>query len=260
MKTKCPHCGVLTELGIDGKAIYAFVAPQPSNGTAFTLGFVEGVYRSPRITGPGISDYRGLITILKTVSINDVCPESGMTPLIWAIEHGTHIAFCFVHGANPSTRGTGDYDLSPLDLALQKVDDKLIGDLIRRGAEAPAELLNSLREKQAAKTKEFQTRSKFVKDTIKQFKRDSKSKEYQARVEHLESVFGVSSSVARGRGMQAFAKVPLRSLAAANNVDEIDYLASLHDESSATRLHALQRTVTRSQQDDPVTPRSRRFE
>ncbi|MEZ6040889.1 MAG: hypothetical protein R3C20_10305 [Planctomycetaceae bacterium] len=220
----------MTELGIDGRARYAFVAPRPANGTSFTVTDLLKELTAPHMTGPGLPDQRGLISILKTVSINDVCPVSGMTPLLWAIENGRHIAFCFLHGADPSKRGTGDYDCTPVELASRQKNFELVENLLRRGAEADPALLKAIADKREAEENEIRPRAQFVKDTIDRFKRESKTTSFQEHVRQLESLLGVSSSVARGRGMQAFAKVPIRALAKANHFeDDIEYLASMHE-------------------------------
>jgi hypothetical protein len=231
LKTKCPHCGVLTELGIDGKATYAFVSPQPANGTSFTVTDLLKEFTAPHMTGPGMRDQRGLNKILETVSINEVCPTTGMTPLIWAIENGSHVAFCFMHGADPSKRGTGDYDISPLELAIRKGNHDLVDTLIRHGAEAPPDVMKSITEERETQANEIRARSRIVQGTITRFKRVSKSTDYREHVRQLESLLGVSASSARGRGMRAFAKVPIRSLAEANESGDIEYLVSLNESS-----------------------------
>ncbi|MEM7476148.1 MAG: hypothetical protein AAF483_14230, partial [Planctomycetota bacterium] len=93
MKTTCPHCGTLTELGIQGEALYAYVRPVPVNGLCFTATDLIREFEAPHVTGSVVPSFTGVNLILKSVGIDDICGETGLTPLLWTIANKQQLIF-----------------------------------------------------------------------------------------------------------------------------------------------------------------------
>ncbi|QDU63315.1 Ankyrin repeat protein [Planctomycetes bacterium Pan216] len=230
LTTTCPHCGTKTELGIDGNARYAYVAPKPNQGKTFTATDLLNEFSAKHVSGPGMPDLMGVNKILKTVSINDVCPESGMTPLHWAIVNRNRAVFslCLARGADASKRGTGEYEIAPIELAHREGLTDFVDRLVSHGASADDDMLRPIKEQRQVAAAATRERAAVVKETIARLTKEGKRAWYQEQVKHFEEILGIKSSVARGRGIRAFEKVPVKSLAE-KNLGMEEWLIKLHD-------------------------------
>ncbi len=230
VRNTCPHCQLLTEARVDGRAAYVYVEPKPQNGQVFSVTDLLKEF-----TAPHMPDCRGLSKILSTVSIDDVCEESGLTPLLWSIENNSKLSFlfCMARGADPSKHGTGDFDTSPVELAIKRGCNEFVERLVSRGAQAPPEVLGAITEKREAAREALRTRGEVVKKTIARLKREMKKDWFLTHLDYLESVFGIAPTTARGRGIKAFAKVPLASLAEKAQSDIVTYFSRMIDHGRA---------------------------
>lgn len=178
-----------------------------------------------------LPDMRNVAAALARVDINDVCPESGLTPLLWTIEHDSPLfSFILTRAPDVSARGTGDFDLTPVELASAKGLVERAEQLVRHGAACPPEIAESMaarREKAARLLAEH----KQIERTLERALKDSA---FTGFAERYGEVFGVAPGKLRGRkGHLSFKNVPVRKLAAAAGQSEAAWLADRNREAMA---------------------------
>ncbi|MGE3803688.1 MAG: hypothetical protein AB7K24_03330 [Gemmataceae bacterium] len=183
-----------------------------------------------RFADKQLPDMRRLAKMLEAVDINSACSKSGMTPLIWAIEHNSPLfMFCLARGADVSARGTGNHDVAPIDLAIAKGLLDKADSLVRGGAPCPPVIKarrDALREQIARYDKE-------LKDTQRTLDRALEDKSFLMVVKEFETVLGVKAKKMRGRrGHLSYQNVAVRKRAAESSLTEDLWLAGLQAQAS----------------------------
>jgi hypothetical protein len=176
--------------------------------------------------GKTAPDMRRAAQIIEATGPDRACERTGMTPLQWAIENDSKLAFHFLlaRGANPSARGTGSYDRAPVDMLVEKGQLDKAHHLVERGAECPAEVAAWHDRQVALRTRH----EKALKEIPARLEKALKSEAFLAAAAELEHVFGVKAAKARGKkGLLTFKAVPIRKLAKAAGQDEELWFAAL---------------------------------
>lgn len=171
-------------------------------------------------------DLRQLAKMLQRLSVDSICGKTGITPLIWTIENDSPLFnFLLVRAPDVNLRGTGEYDIAPIDLAISKGLMEKAETLARWGAPCPPEI----EARWEAEKRAQQMYSAEIKKTEQRLEKQLKSADFQSEVRRLEIALGITAKKIRGRrGHLSFRDVPIRQLAKQAEMDEEHWLALQH--------------------------------
>ena len=147
-------------------------------------------------------DWRQVATKLDSsdFDIDTPCDTKGWTLLQWALEHDNNQAASFAISRNASinAKGIGDFDCTPLDIAVRKGNDKYIDMFLRYGgtASVPA----------TSKRMELIKKGKV---TIQKFVTDSDSDSFADVIKHYEQLLDVKPKRDKQTGVIRFRNVSL---------------------------------------------------
>ncbi|MEZ4321606.1 MAG: hypothetical protein R3F61_29300 [Myxococcota bacterium] len=169
-----------------------------------------------------LPDMRRLADLLERVPVDSICDVTGATPLLWAIDQKSPVAkFLLTRGPDVSQRGTGRFDVLPIELAMQRGLHDLARSLTAHGAVVPAALAAQMAAEQAARTAreaELQSVSRHLEGRLA-------DPGFQAVIAELEADFGVPAKRVRGQpGRVTFPRVPARKLARAAGLEDPAWL------------------------------------
>jgi hypothetical protein len=170
-----------------------------------------------------LPDMQRLTSLMQQVRIDSVCEQTGATRLLWAIEHKSPVAkFILIGSPDVTKRGTGKFDIPPIDLAIQSGMNVLAESLVQRSAAMPAAVAQR-KQAETAKRTGYEAELKAVSSALERKLTDPA---YLAVIAELESSLGVTAKKVRGRtGHLSFPSTPVRALAKATAMDEDAWLA-----------------------------------
>ena len=170
-----------------------------------------------------LPDMQRLASLMQQVPVDSVCDKTGATPLLWAIEHKSPVAkFILIGSPDVNKRGTGKFDIPPIELAMQRGMNDLAESLVQRGAAMPAGVAER-KQAETAKRAKYEAELKSVHAALERKLTDP---DYLAVIAELESSLGVPSKKVRGRtGHLSFPSTPLRALAKTAGLNEDAWLA-----------------------------------
>ena len=179
---------------------------------------------------PGTApDMRPVARVLEDADIDAPCTETGITPLLWAIDTDNSLFFFFLlaRSASATARGTGEWDIAPVDHALAKGNLRHAEALADRGAPLPPEVAAE-RERRRELARRYTAE---IAATEKRLAKLLKEDWYTGELARLAEVFGVEAGKVRGRkGSLSFRKVPVRALAKKAGLEVEDWFAPIHAE------------------------------
>ena len=170
-------------------------------------------------------DMRALAAMLDDLVIDDVCEDTGATPLLWAIEHDSPLFnFCLARGADPRKRGEREYAIEPIQLALSKGLMEKAKMLARHGVPCPPELA-VVWEEERRKRVQYDAE---IKNIEKRLEKLLKQDAFAAVRADFETRLGVAAKKVRGRrGHVSFRNIPVRKLSKEEGLDEDSWMTAL---------------------------------
>lgn len=173
----------------------------------------------------GVTYVLDLVNLLKTIPIDTPCEQTGVTPLMWAIESDFLFSFCLTQGPNVNAHGNGEYDLTPMEFALVRGRIEMADTLARWGAECPPEVATH-RQGQRDSLRRRRADIQNIQDRLNHAISDGW---FVSELDGLSKVFGVKSKRVQGRqGHVSFKNVRLKQLSSAENESTEDWFAALH--------------------------------
>lgn len=178
-----------------------------------------------------LPDLRTVASILEHVDINSACAKTGLTPLLWTIEHDSPlISFILARGSDVATKGTGDFAKTPVELALEKKLMKRATQLVERGAPCPPEVAERIAEGRRAAAAASQEQAQIEKS----LERGLKAPAFVELARRFGDRFGIEPKKIRGRqGHLSFKGVPVRALARDASKSEALWLSGLNIEAAS---------------------------
>lgn len=175
----------------------------------------------------GITYVLDLVNLLKSIPIDTQCEHTGVTPLLWSIENDFLFSFCLTQMPDVNARGTGDYDLTPIEFAMQRNEIEKADTLARWGADCPREVQAYRQTQREA----LQTRMDEIKSIQKRLDDAIEEHRFVTELQQLTELFQVEPRRVRKRhGQLVFKNVKLKQLSKAQDESTEDWFAKVHDQ------------------------------
>ena len=187
-----------------------------------------------------LPDVRKLATMMSEGEVNAPCVETGLTPLLWAVENDSlYVNLLMLRGADPAARGTGEHDVLPAERAVAKGLMQRAEQIARHGGPMP-EALTAWREAARQRVLKYDGELKAITRTLE---KGLKGDVFLAEANRLAAIFGVEAKKIRGRkGHLSFKAVPIRKLAKADGMSEEAWLARHQSDAAANGVSLLATT------------------
>ena len=130
-------------------------------------------------------DLRRLAKLTEQVSIDATCENTGATPLLWAIENDSPLfSFLLVRQPDVTKRGKGEYDITPIDLAMSKGLIEKAETLARWGAPCPP----AIQEQWDAEKRGREKYDQEIKKTERMLEKGLKAASFTEETKRLEAM------------------------------------------------------------------------
>lgn len=181
--------------------------------------------------GGTLPDARALQRLIQAGDVNAPCAETGLTPLLWAVEHDSlYVSFLMANGADPGATGTGDHAVAPAERAVAKGLMQRADQIARHGGPQPPALV-AWREAARERIRKYDGELKAI---VKRLEAGIKAPEFLAEAERMGAALGVAAKKMPGRkGHLSFKGVGVKKLAKAAGLAEEGWLAGLQAAAAA---------------------------